>query len=173
MRTFFVLLTSAVLFSGCYSLNKAKSQFGRATVAFPELPADYCARTYPPKIEAVKGKDSVRVDTLWGAGELVVIRDTLRSRDTIWIKTVERLPGQVITKTVLRTDTIYQENRAALDLCGIERGKAIMAADREHGQATKWRAIARKRFWIIAGMGFVIALGVFGFLRKKLTSIKK
>lgn len=172
MRTIFVLLAGAVLFSGCYSLNKAKSQFGRATVAFPELPADYCARTYPPKIQVVNGKDSVRVDTLWGAGELVVIRDTMRARDTIWIKTVERLPGQVVTRTVLRTDTVFQENRAALDLCGIERGNAILAAERSYKEATKWRAIAKKRFWIILGMGFVIALGLFGFLRKKLNPVK-
>lgn len=161
-----------VLLSGCYSISKAKSQFSRAAVAYPELPADYCARTYPPRDTVVKGKDSIRVDTLWGAGETFIIRDTLKSRDTIWIKTVERLPGQVITRTVLRTDTVYQENRAALDLCSIERGRAIAISTEKTKEADKWRKIARKRFWVIAGMGLIIVFGLFGFLRKKITGLK-
>lgn len=163
------IITYALLFllTGCYSSQKARKQFGRATVTYPEIPAEYCARTYPPKDTIIQGKDIVKTDTLWGEGETVFIRDTIRNRDTVFIKTVERLPGQVITRTVFRTDTVYQENRAALDLANINLTRSLALSDEKTKLADKWRKIAKKRFWIILGMGAVMALGIFAMIKKK------
>lgn len=162
----FILIVG--LFPGCYGLSKAKKGFSRAVITYPEIAADYCARTYPAKDSLIKGDSVVTYDTLWAAGE--VHFDTVYSlrKDTVFI--TRFLPGQVIRETVRVTDTIYQENTAALDLCNIERRAAILAADRDHKEMLLWKARAKKRFWIILGMGAVIALGVFGFLRKKINN---
>lgn len=167
-RVFVILLLSPFL--ACYSPQKARQQFSRATVAYPEIPARYCATTYPAKDSLIKGDSIVTYDTLWAAGEVHFDTVYNRTRDTVFI--TRFLPGQVIRETIRATDTVYQENTAALDLCNIERRAAILAADREHKELVSWKGKAKKRWWIIAGMGLVIALGIFGFLRKKITRPK-
>ena len=156
-----VLILLPLILAGCYSQRKAKSQFSKAATAYPELPADYCARTYPPKEKVVKGADSLIFDTIYTPGE--TITETYYNQDTVYYHTKEILPGQVISRTQLRVDTIYTENRAALDLCSIERGKAISLLQDKTKEAAKWKRRAVTRFWIITGMG----LGFLFFLLAK------
>lgn len=162
---FILFISVSILLCGCYTERTAKGRFGKAVTAYPKIAAEYCGLTYPCKDSVKIGKDSIRVDTLWGEGEITIIRDTLRSKDTIWIKTVQQLPGTVIYKTVLRTDTIYQTDKAAFKVCDIERGQAIELLNKKTIEYDKWKAIAKKRFWIICGLGLLIGIGLFFKLR--------
>ncbi len=150
----FVIIICLIL-SGCFSQKQAQKQFGKVAAVYPGIPADYCARVYPPKESLIIGKDSIRVDTLWGD---VIIRDTLVERkvDTVRIYYTTQLPGKVITKTSVRVDTIYQENKARVDLLNIDLGKALTIATDKTKESDKWRRIAKIRFWIIAGLGAVL-----------------
>lgn len=159
-----------ILLCGCYTRNKAQQQFARSTVTYPEIAADYCGRTYPVRDSFIRGKDVMKTDTLWGDGETIVLRDTIRSRDTVFIKITNQLPGKVIERTYYRTDTIKIENTAALDLSRIEMNKAINLASDKTIEADKWRKIAKKRFWIILGMGAVMALGIFALIKRKMVN---
>jgi hypothetical protein len=162
-----VVLMLVALLSGCYSQRKAKSQFAKAATAYPEIPADYCARIYPSKDSLIKGDTVATFDTIYTGGETVF--DTVRVGDTIRIIKTVQLPGTKIIERYFVHDTLQVVNTAEIDLCRIEMHKAINLATDYKKKYEKWEAIAKKRFWIIAGMGFVIALGLFGFLRKKLT----
>ena len=62
--------------------------------------------------------------------------------------------------------TVYQQDRAALDLCAIERGRALAISTDKTIESDKWRKIARMRFWMLVGAGVVI--GVYLSVRKKL-----
>jgi hypothetical protein len=163
-----IAILSILLLTGCYTRKKATTQFGRAAITYPELPAEYCARTYPTKDSVIKGKDIIHVDTLWGEGEVIIKSDTIKARDTIFIRVTRELPGKVIERTFTRTDTVFQTNTAAVDLCAIERRNAIALATDKTKEADKWRKIAKKRFWIILGMGTVMALGIFAIIKKKI-----
>lgn len=195
-----------VLLSGCYSISKAKSQFSRAAVAYPELPADYCARTYPViaktdssdykkglyildsliKLSGVKSSseltDEERENLLGMINSIRLAIPEPENCDSLSeaiyrLAAKERQRGDYLQRVnsdlILAAknlkpvhDTII--DRAALDLCGIERGRAIAISTEKTKEADKWRKIARKRFWVILGMGAGMALGVFLLVRRKL-----
>lgn len=161
----------AILLYGCYTKQKATSQFSRAAVAYPELPAGYCATVYPVRDSIIKGKDSLVFDTIYTGGEIEY--DTVYSvrLDTVFV-TINSiyLPKKTIRERIIRTDTVYKENTAALDLCNIERRNAVLNETRALAESDKWRKIAKKRFWVIMGMGAGIALGVFALIRKRAVS---
>ena len=153
------IILVTILTSSCYNQRKATQQFSRAAVAYPKLPAEYCAITYPVK-------DSIIKDTLITTDTLLVpgqdITDTVRSLDTIRITTVKYLPGKIITNTFHIVDTIYKENTAALKVCQLDNSimtdllsKKTAEADKYHGQSTK-------RGYIMWGLLLLIAL-VIGF----------
>lgn len=152
------LVVIVIAFTGCYTAKKAKAQFSKSVVAYPELAADYCARTYPPKDSLIKGDSVVTYDTLWGAG--IIHFDTLYSfhKDTVFI--TRFAPGKTIIQTIHQTDTIYQENRAALDLCEIERRAAVLAQKQLTDERDSWKGKAKKRFWIILGLATLIAISI-------------
>ena len=162
MRYLFLL----VLLSGCYGLKKATVQHGKAVATYPELGADYCARIYPSKDSIIKGDSIITFDTLWQDGEIHFDTIYSRLRDTVFI--TQFTPGKTVFQTIWAVDTIFQTNTAALDLCSIERGKAITLLEAKTAESDKWKKIAKKRFWIILAMGAGIALGIFVAFRKKL-----
>ena len=151
MKPVLIILTALAL-AGCYTQQKARQQFGKAAAAYPLIPAQYCAVTYPPKDSLIKGDSVVTFDTLWGAGRV----DTLYSfhRDTVYI-TMTR-PGKTIIQTVRVTDTIQIVNTAALSACQIENGDLSGLLKAKTAEYDKWREIARTRFWIILGLGVLI-----------------
>ena len=156
-----------ILLAGCYTRQKAQKQHGRVAATYPEIPADYCARMYPAKDSLIKGDSIFVSDTIFTGGN--VSFDTTIIMDTKYITKTIQLPGTKIIERIYKTDTIVKVNTAALDLCSIERRDAIFLAKDKTAEADKWRKIAKKRFWMLLGAGFVITLGLFGFLRKKLT----
>jgi len=62
-------------------------------------------------------------------------------------------------------DTIV--NTAQYDVCQINLGYAVINQTRAQAEADKWRAIARKRFWIIVGLASGIVLWFAAFLYRK------
>jgi len=154
-----------ILLSGCYSRKVATKQHGRAVSTYPDLAADYCARIYPAKDSLIKGDSIVVTDTIYTGG--LTSFDTTIIMDTKYITKTIQLPGTKIIERIFKTDTVVRVDKAALDLCSIERGKALTIATDKTKEADKWRKIAKKRFWIILGMGAGIALGIVALIRKK------
>lgn len=159
----------SLLLTGCgYPESKARSQFSRAAAAFPIIPAEYCAQTYPVKEKVITGKDSVRVDTLWAdSSSTTVVRDTIRFKDTVIIQTVKILPGKTIRETFIRTDTVYKENTAALDACNIALRSSVINLEKANAEWEKWMQRAKLRWWIIAALITVLGLGIFFLLWRK------
>ena len=62
-------------------------------------------------------------------------------------------------------DTVV--NTAQWDVCQINLGYAVIAQSRVQAEADKWRAIARKRFWIIVALGTGVVLWLAAFLYRK------
>jgi len=66
--------------ASCYTENKARQQFSKAAIAYPKLPADYCATTYPVNVvtDSTEYKNSKRIiDSLASA----LLNDSLLSND--------------------------------------------------------------------------------------------
>ena len=165
IRAALLIIILPTLIIGCYSKRKAQTQFAKAVAYDGSIPAKYCAQTFPVIEKIIKGKDSIIVDTLWGEGETITRTLIERVRDTVYI--TKYIQGNTIRETIVRTDTIVKENTAALAASRLELGKALTIATDKTNEATKWRKIARKRFWIIAGMGAAMALGIFAMIRRK------
>lgn len=168
MKYFLIILC----LTGCYNLKKATLQHGKAVATYPQIGADYCARVYPPAIKLIKGDTVVSVDTFWTEGNTMY--DTLRvaNTDTVRIiKTIQLAGTKIIERTTIH-DTVEVVNTAALDLARIELGKALTIATDKTKEADKWRKIAKKRFWVILGMGAVMVLGIVAVVRRKMRKVK-
>jgi len=92
-----VLAWVIIAFTSCYSERKAKSQFSKAAVAYPKIPADYCAATFPVHnttdssayLESLKTIDSLTS---------VLLNDNLLSQDErqSLILEIERIRGLIV-----------------------------------------------------------------------------
>lgn len=150
------ILTIAVL-TGCYGPKKAREQHARAVVAYPELGADYCARTYPPDTTFLPGDTLITFDTIHVGGS--VHFDTVYSsrRDTVYI--TRYVQGQhTIERQVIR-DTIRQVDGAALDAANIERKRVTDLLAGETSDRKKFQKRAKNYLWVliaIGGIGLII-----------------
>ena len=161
----------AFILSGCYGLQKAKIQHGKAVSTFPEIGAEYCAITFPAKDSIIKGDSVLSFDTVYVGGETVF--DTVVTKgDTVRIVKTVTQPAKVVTKTVAIHDTIIRVDRAAVELCAIERRNAIANETAERTRADKWEQRAKTRFWINLGLIFLI-VGYVGANVYKSVTLKK
>lgn len=165
-----ILVILLVCLAGCYNQKKAQRNFSRAAINYPEIPAQYCSNAFPVKEIIREGKDSITTDTLWVQGETV--RDTIKKDSVIYITTTIQLPGKVITNNFYKTDTIVKENTAKLEACEIERRKVIALLETQTNKADKWQAIAKKRFWIIAGLSALLIFGLISTIKSKVYAAK-
>lgn len=152
------------LFASCYTARKAKQQFAKATVAYPQLAAEYCGTTYPIKEWVIQGKDSTRIDTLWADGDTHF--DTVYSfmKDTVYI--TKFTPGKTIRETFYRVDTVYAENIAAIHALQLQLGDALEISVANAKEANKWEKRAKERLlWFIIACG-LMGLGVVLRLKK-------
>lgn len=141
MKYFILLFACFAL--GCYNQKKAQTQFGKAAANYPIIPATYCAITYPPKVEFVKGDTITNTDTLQLDGN--VITDTVVNLDTVRITTIKTLPGQTITKVIHVTDTVKTESTAKLSECDLERNKTLDLLADSNTKLTSYEGKAKKR----------------------------
>ena len=163
---FVVLLLLSMVLSSCYSSRKAKGEFGRAVTAYPEIGATFCAITYPAKDSLIKGNSTVTYDTLYGAGTIEYDTVYSRSKDTVYI--TKYIQGNTIREVVRLTDTVVRVDMAALTSCRLEQGKIVDLLTDKTAEELKQRKLAKKRFWIITGMGAAMALGLFVAIRRKI-----
>jgi len=149
------------LMSSCYSERKAANQFGRATAAYPGIAANFCAVTYPPKERTTPGATVIIRDTLPG----LVHMDTTRVMDTMVI--TRFIQGPTIREVSTRVDTIVVVNQAEVTACRLDLTKTLGLLKEKTDEAAKWREIARTRFWVIFGLGALLAgAGVWIVKRK-------
>lgn len=152
------LLLILMALASCYS---ARKQFAKAVTHSPELAATYCAITYPIKEKIIAGETVTLTDTLWSTE---FTTDTVVRNNTVYV--TKYLPGSTIRETVIRTDTIVKENTAAVEAERLNNKTLTGVLGDTTGERDKWRNIAKKRFWIIAGLGFAMALGIFLRIKK-------
>jgi hypothetical protein len=153
MRFKFLLII--ILLSSCYNQRKATQQFSRAAIAYPLIPANYCAITYPVKDSTIRDT-LLTTDTTFIEGQDLV--DTVRSLDTTRITTIHYLPGKIITNTFHVIDTIYQENTAKLQVCQLERSTALNLLQESEKRLSIAQSKATKRGWIMWGLLLLILL---------------
>lgn len=161
-----------ILFAASCSPSR---QFAKLAIAHPELPAKYCVDKYEGKKDTVykQGAERLTFDTIYTGGEITTDTVYLAGKPIEVTKTII-LPGKTIYERSIRVDTVYRDSPELLakyDLSDIERRDAIINEKAERIESDKWRKIAKKRFWTILGMGAGIALGLFLFIRKKITKV--
>lgn len=155
-----------IVLLGCYSERKAKQQFSKAVVAYPKIPADYCANQFPVK-------DSLITDTLLTTDTLYLeqLSDTVivQGFDTVRIYITKTLPAKVITNTIHIRDTIYKTNTAALETCEIDKSILTGLLKDKTIEADKYHNQANKRGWIMWGLILLIigAIGMRIYMKSK------
>jgi hypothetical protein len=157
----------ALLLLGCYSQEKAQRQHGKAVATYPEIGADYCARIYPPARDTIiKGDTVVEVQIIYEDTGSVIV-DTVNNLDTVTITRTITKPTQTIVQRIYQTDTLYRENRAALDLCEKERREAVAALSVEQSRADKYKKRAALRGYILLGLILAAAVWLYYSLKNR------
>lgn len=160
----YILLS--VIITGCYTQEKAKRQFSRAAVYDPAIGAEFCALTFPARDSILPGTTITKTDTAWIEGEFRIDTVFVAGKPIEVTKTII-LPGKVITNTIFRTDTIYRENTAALELSRMNERAMVLALNTEQVRANKYAGQAKKRLLALIGAGALLGLWLFFKLRRK------
>ena len=159
--------------SACYSERKAKSQFSKAVVAYPQIPLDYCADQFPDKPDSV----IVRTDTVT---EVIINDPVLEVTDTAYFDTSNCKPITIIkTKTItIRKDSIIyrgpnlaEEKRLNLILIECQRNSNVLVAklDEKDKLIAEWKKKAKTRWlWIALLIGGAAAYTAFKIFKFKL-----
>lgn len=152
--------------TGCYGEKKARQQFAKAAVAYPEIPAEYCANEFPVKDSVIRDTTTIS-DTLivTGLSDTVFIQDF----DTVRMIITKTLPGKIITNTVHITDTIIRENTASVKACEIDKSKLTGLLEKKTGESDRWQGKYKKTSWIMWGLIALIIsiIGLNIYLRSK------
>lgn len=159
-------LILSLIFCGCYSRPIATKQHGRAAATYPDIAADYCARTYPVTNETIKGDSVFITDTMWGEGTTRIDTVYVAGKPFEVTKTII-LPGKTVTNTIYRTDTVVKENTAALELSRGNERKAVAGWNAETNERKKYQGRARKYLFGLIGAGALVGLWLFFKFRKK------
>lgn len=92
----FIMLSLCMMFTGCYSENKAHRQLFKVNSKYPQVVTKHCADIFPEQSFSV---DSV----VYIQGDVVTALDTVYISDTI---------AKVVTKNIVhfkrRTDTVFR-----------------------------------------------------------------
>ena len=158
--------------ASCYTENKARQQFAKAAVAYPQIPLDYCADQFPDKADSVIVKTDTITEIIF-MDSIVLNTDTL-FRDSIWYK--YRTITKVVTKTIKRDSIIYRENRAeqerlqlSLLECQKNTGDLIAKNTKLEQDLADWKKKAKTRWlWIALLIGGAATFTAFKLFKPKL-----
>jgi len=172
LKRFALILLIGFNVSGCYTENKARQQFSKAVVAYPQLPLDYCADQFPDKPDSVIVKTDTLTEIIF-MDSLVFNTDTLY-RDSLGFK--YRTVTKVVTKTIRKDSIIYRENKAErerlnLMLIDCQKNNNVLLAklDEKDKIIADWKGKAKKRWlWIALLIGGAAAYTVFKVAKLKL-----
>ena len=154
-----------VLLCGCYSEKKAHNQFAKAAVAYPKIPAEYCANTFPVKDTILPGETISTFDTLYIEGENT--RDTVMFQDfdTVRVFITKTLPAKIITNTIHIRDTIIRENTAKVKACEISNDILLGLLNKKTADYDGLKH--RKDIWMWIAIGLMAIIGVRLFMKYK------
>lgn len=151
--------------ASCYTENKARQQFSKAVVAYPNIPLDYCAEQFPDKPDSVIVKTDTLTEIIF-MDSLVFNTDTL-FRDSLGFK--YRTITKVVTRTIRKDSIIYRENKAEqerlnLMLIDCQRNNNVLVSklDDKDKLIADWKGKAKKRWlWIALLIGGAAAYTAF------------
>lgn len=186
-----LLVVIILMFTGCYTKQKATVQHGKAVVTYPEIGADYCARTYPCVDGIVKTDTVITLDTIYTDPEIEILTDTILiqnpfdyvtisfKKDSVylfhlnkWQAVKNQMAPKSIVKTVTIRDTIRVKDLAELDLCKIVRDEAVMNLKQSEYLKEKYRNQRNGLRWLVAGIGALGLLWLFFAIRKRVINKK-
>jgi len=136
---------------GCTTERKAINYMDK----HPDVSSKYCGDRFQSVPKYIKGKDSIRIDTVEVKGDSVECPPVINGTDTVRVKV--KCPDQkVLTKTINRVDTIYVQNEAKI----VYLSRALIKSDeninKEEERADTWRKWA---LWSL-GVNLVLLIGL-------------
>lgn len=158
-------LLLALILSGCYNQKKATVQHGRAVATYPEIGADYCARTYPPDTKVIPGDTVITFDTIYTGGDIHFDTVYSSSRDTVYITRFVQGP-HTIERQIIH-DTIRIVDAAALDAANIDRKRITNLYEGEISERKKYQKRSRNYLWVLIAIGVLTLGGLYFKLRKR------
>lgn len=149
----FTLLCVALIIQSCTTERKALKYLNK----HPLVAATFCSSAYPVQTKIVKGKDSLRVDTITLKGDSVDCPPVIKPDGSTIIPKAKCPDVKTVDRWYSRVDTAFQENTARLDsmrivFSNLEKAKykvdAELASTKKESKARLW--------WIIAFVGAII-----------------
>jgi len=96
----FIAIVAALIilaFTSCYSERKAKSQFSKAAIAYPKIPADYCAVTFPVHTVTDSSAYNESLKTIDSLSSVLLNNDLLSQDERAsLINEIERIRGLIV-----------------------------------------------------------------------------
>lgn len=157
----FILVLLALCLTSCATLEKRISKAKVLAYEHPKEFAGFCSDAFPVKEKYIKGKDSLRIDTV--TEEKIVKVPVIIKGDTIYVDA--KCPqSKVVTNTVYRTDTLVKENTAKITALEYSKSKIDTELTITKDKLTEAKKSANTRLWILIGMaGAIVALIVLLF----------
>lgn len=158
----FVLI--ALGLASCSTLPKRIEKAKGLMASNPNEFAGLAGTLYPPKTVYVKGKDSIRLDTV---REEKVVTDTIYHKgDTIY-RSVKCPPSEVRTRTIIRTDTLKTGNTARELFLANSLIKLDNDLTRERTLLEEAESGSKTKTWVMIGIGLLLLASAYFNLRKK------
>ena len=91
------IILVTILTSSCYNQRKATQQFSRAAVAYPKLPAEYCAATFPVHTVTDSSAYNESLKTIDSLSSVLLNNDLLSQDERASLITeIERIRGLIV-----------------------------------------------------------------------------
>lgn len=159
----FVILLLIMGLAGCSTLPKRIEKAKGLMASNPNEFASLASTLYPPKTVYVKGKDSIRLDTV---REEKVVTDTIYHKgDTIY-RTVKCPQSEVRTITVTRTDTLKTGNTARELFLANSLIKLDKDLTRERTLREEAESSSKTKTWVMICIGLLLLASGYFNLRK-------
>lgn len=188
-----IIITAALLISGCYTQSKAKKQFLKVHANHPIVSAKYCSEFYPTRDSTIIKSEYIAGDTIitteWKAidcDSLIKIKNTLQNAENKGSngkrdETIYNRKGTntfyIPTHSSSKTDTlreykeVIRENTAkisflTLDNEQLSKSNAVLTSklDDETKRKNRWRTIAFIAIGVIVAYGIARLYKLFGIL---------
>lgn len=158
------LLLISGLLQSCKVTEQKKIDKARiVALDHPESFADICSKLFPVNEKLIKGKDSLRIDTL--IEEKIVKVPVVVKGDTIYVDA--KCPKiKVVTNTIYRTDTLVQESTSKLKALQVVYDKKAKDYEDEKLLLETAEKTARNRLWYCVGLALLLAGMIILKLRK-------
>lgn len=160
------LMLALFILGMCQSCSTLEKRIGKAKVLAYEHPnefASFCADKFPVKENVIKGKDSIRTDTV--VEEKIVRVPVVVKGDTVYVEA--KCPkSNTVTRTVTRTDTVVKENTAKTIAMQLEMSKMNNELVKERTLREGAEKGSKSKNWWMVGLGLLLLASVYFNVRK-------